>query len=50
MPGRTATFVSAIFASVLAGIPLATISHGATPATDDCLSAPKDQASNGSHW
>jgi hypothetical protein len=50
MPGRTATFVSAIFASVLAGIPLATISHGATPAADDCLSAPKDQASNGSHW
>ena len=31
MPDRTAKFVSAIFASVLAGIPLATISHGATP-------------------
>jgi hypothetical protein len=50
MPGRTATFVSAIFASVLAGIPLATISHGATPAADDCLSAPSDQASHGGHW
>ncbi len=50
MPGRTAKFVSAIFASVLAGIPLATISHGATPATEDCLSGPKDQAPHGSHW
>ena len=52
MPGRTTKFVSAIFASVLAGIPLATISHGATPApaADDCLSEPKDQAPHGSHW
>ena len=50
MPSRTAKFVSAIFASVLAGIPLATISHGATPAADDCLSGPKDQAPQGSHW
>jgi hypothetical protein len=52
MPGRTAKFVSAIFASALAGIPLATISHGATPApaADDCLSGPKDQAPHGSHW
>jgi len=50
MPGRTAKFVSAIFASILAGIPLATVSHGATPAADDCLSGPKDQAPHGSHW
>lgn len=50
MPGRTAKFVSVIVASVLAGIPLATISHGATPATEDCLSGPKDPAPNGSHW
>lgn len=50
MPGRTAKFVSVIVASVLAGIPLATISHGATPAADDCLSGPKDPAPNGSHW
>jgi hypothetical protein len=50
MPRRSAKFVSAIFASVLAGIPLATISHGATPAADDCLSGPKDQAPQGSHW
>jgi hypothetical protein len=50
MPARTAKFASAIFATVLAGIPLATVSHGATPAADDCLSAPKDAAPNGSHW
>jgi hypothetical protein len=50
MPARAAKFVSAIFAGVLAGIPLATISHGATPAKDDCLSGPKDQAAQGGHW
>jgi hypothetical protein len=50
MPRRPAKFVSAIFAGVLAGIPLATISHGASPAADDCLSGPKDQAPQGSHW
>ena len=50
MPRRTVKFVSALFAGVLAGIPLATISHGATPAADDCLSGPKDQAPHGSHW
>lgn len=50
MPGRTAKFVCAIFASVLAGIPLATISHGETPVADDCLSGPKGQAAAGSHW
>jgi hypothetical protein len=50
MPGRTAKFVSAIFAGVLAGIPLATISYGATAAADDCLSAPKEPAPHGSHW
>ena len=50
MPSRAAKFVSAIFAGVLAGIPLATISHGATPAADDCRSGPKDAAPQGSHW
>jgi hypothetical protein len=50
MPARTAKFVSAIFATVLAGIPLATVSHAATPVADDCLSGPKDPAPNGSHW
>jgi hypothetical protein len=50
MPGRTAKFVSVVVASILAGIPLATVSHGATPAAEDCLSGPKDAAPNGSHW
>ena len=43
MSNRTAKFVSAIFASFLAGAPLTTISHSATRATDDCLSGPKGQ-------
>jgi hypothetical protein len=50
MPGRTTKFVSVILASVFAGIPLATISHGAGAATDDCLSGPQDQAPHGGHW
>ena len=50
MPNRTAKFVSAVFASVLAGISLTTASHSATPAADDCLSAPRDQTPEGSHW
>jgi len=50
MPNRTAKFVLAVFASVLAGISLTTASHSATPAADDCLSAPRDQTPEGSHW
>jgi hypothetical protein len=50
MPRRNVKFVSAIFAGLLSGIPLATISHGATPAAEDCRSGPKDQAPHGSHW
>ena len=50
MQNRTAKFVSAIFASLLAGIPLTTVSHSAVPAADDCLSKPKGQAPEGSHW
>lgn len=50
MPSRTAKFVSAIFASMLAGTALTTISHGATVATDECLSAPKGQTPAGRHW
>ena len=43
MPNRTAKFASAVFASLLRGTPLATVSHGAAPAADDCLSGPKGQ-------
>jgi hypothetical protein len=50
MSSRTAKFVSAIFASLLASTPLATVSHGAVPAADDCLSGPKGQAPQGGHW
>ncbi len=50
MQNRTAKFVSAIFASLLAGMPLTTVSQSAVPAADDCLSKPKGQAPEGSHW
>jgi hypothetical protein len=52
MSSRTAAkFVSAIFASLLASTPfMATVSHGAVPAADDCLSGPKGQTPQGGHW
>ncbi len=50
MPNRTTKFVSAIFASILAGAPLTTTSHGETAAADDCLVAPKGPTPAGSHW
>src|ERR1700694_4281551 len=50
MSNRTAKFVSAIFAGFLAGAPFATVSHGAVPAADECLSGPKGQTPQGSHW
>jgi hypothetical protein len=50
MSNRTAKFLSAILASLLAGAALATMSHSPTHAADDCLSAPKDQTPGGGHW
>jgi hypothetical protein len=50
MPNRTAKFVSALFASLLAGAPLTTVTHGATAVADDCLAGPKGQAPQGAHW
>jgi hypothetical protein len=50
MSNRTAKFVSAIFASLLAGAPLTTISHSAAQAADDCLSGPKGAPREGGHW
>ena len=47
MSNRTAKLVSAIFASLLAGAPFATVSHGAAA---ECLSGPKDPTPEGSHW
>jgi hypothetical protein len=49
MPNRTAKFVSAIFASFLAGAP-ALNSVARRAAADDCLSGPKDQTPQGRHW
>jgi hypothetical protein len=50
MPDRAAKFVSAIFASVLAGATLVAVSHDAARAADDCLAAPKAETPEGSHW
>src|ERR1700687_2467698 len=50
MQNRTAKFVSAIFASLLAGTALTTVSHGAQPAPDECLSGRRGRAPQGSHW
>jgi len=59
MGNRTAKFISALFASVLAGAPLSAVSQNApseptaanTPAaTDDCLASPKKTAPDGQHW
>jgi hypothetical protein len=50
MSNRTAKFASAIFASLLAGAPLTTISHSVASAADDCLSSPKEETPEGGHW
>jgi hypothetical protein len=50
MPNRATKFVSAIFASILAGAPLTTVSHSATGAAEDCLSGPKGSTPQGGHW
>jgi hypothetical protein len=50
MSKRTAKFVSAIFASLLAGTPFTTASHGATEAADSCPSRPKGAPPQGGHW
>jgi hypothetical protein len=50
MSNRTAKFLSALFASVLAGVPLGTMPQGAASAAEECLSAPKGASPEGSHW
>jgi hypothetical protein len=50
MGNRTAKFISAIFASVLAGAPFAAVSQDAPKAADDCLASPKATAPQGQHW
>ena len=51
MSKRTAKLVfAAIFASLLAGTPLVTASHGAPAEADKCLSGPKGAPPAGGHW
>ena len=50
MSNRTAKFVSAIFASLLAGAAFATIPHSPARAAENCLSGPKGETPEGSHW
>jgi hypothetical protein len=50
MSSRTAKIALAIFASLIAGAPLTTISDSAAGADDECLSSPKDQTPQGGHW
>ncbi len=50
MSQRTAKFVSAIFAGLLATTAFATVSHGAPAETENCLSKPKGPPSAGGHW
>jgi hypothetical protein len=50
MSNRTAKFVSAIFASLLAGVAATTIAQSTARAADDCLAGPKEQTPPGGHW
>src|SRR6266404_4452130 len=50
MSNRTAKFVSAIFASVLAGANFAAVAENAAKPADSCLSGPKGAMPAGSHW
>jgi hypothetical protein len=50
MPSRTAKIVAAVVASFLAGAAFTILSHSPAGAADECLSAPNDQAPQGSHW
>jgi hypothetical protein len=50
MSHRAAKFASAILASFLANAPLTTISYSTASAADECLTEPKDQTPQGSHW
>jgi hypothetical protein len=51
MPNRTAKIASAIFASLLAGASLTAITRSAAGAADEeCLTTPKGETPQGSHW
>jgi hypothetical protein len=50
MSYRAAKFASAILASFLANAPLTTLSYSTASAADDCLTEPKGETPQGSHW
>lgn len=50
MSHRTAQFVPAIFAGLIACVSLVTASHGAPVEADKCLSGPKGAPPAGGHW
>jgi hypothetical protein len=50
MSNRTAKFVAAIFASILAGANFAAVAENATKTPDSCLAGPKGAPSAGGHW
>jgi hypothetical protein len=50
MPNRAARIASAVFASVLVSASLTAIQRSAAGTDDECLSAPKGDTPQGSHW
>jgi hypothetical protein len=50
MANRTTTFVSAVFAGFLTCVALTTVAGSSVRAADDCITGPKGQAPQGSHW
>jgi hypothetical protein len=50
VPNRTAKFVSALFASLLAGASLTTASHSAPAEAEKCLAGPQGAVPQGGHW
>jgi hypothetical protein len=50
MSNRTAKFVSAIFASILAGANFVAVAEDGAKTADSCLSGPKGTVPTGSHW
>src|ERR1700709_2056164 len=49
-PNRSAKFVLAILAGILAGANLTAVAGDATSTTDTCLSGPKGSVPAGGHW
>lgn len=50
MSKRTAQFISALVATLLAGASFTAVAENGTESADNCLSAPKGAAPAGSHW